>query len=45
MKLDLQNILALGSEGLTPQELQKESGKIAEFLSGFDARDQGFPFA
>lgn len=43
MKLDLQNILALGSEGLTPQELQKESGKIAEFLSGFDARDQGFP--
>jgi glucose-6-phosphate isomerase len=43
MKLSLEHIVGLGSEGISLAELQAEGVKIPEFLRGFEARAQGFP--
>lgn len=43
MKLSLEPLIGLGSDGLTLDELKAEAGKISEFLRAFEARGQGFP--
>lgn len=43
MKLSLEQLVGLGSDGLGMAELKAEGGKIGGFLKSFEARDQGFP--
>lgn len=43
MKLSLEQIVGLGSDGLSLSELRAEGSKISGFLKDFEGRDQGFP--